>query len=125
MSIPNRLRAAGHWMRTHPRRTAAIVAFTGFALLNAWAYRHAWAMTHYTSGGRSTIRPEKLPLSGGVAVLLTGLTLPRRANDKPPADAGLPYETHLLTVPDGIELEAWHVPHSDPRAIVVMFHGYG
>ena len=82
-------------------------------------------MTHFTSGGQSTIRPEDMSVLGRARVLLTGVNLPRPANDKTPADVGLTFETHHIEVPDGIELEAWYIPHSDSRAIVAMFHGYG
>ncbi len=112
-------------MRRHRWRTAAIITFAGFALLNAWAYRHAWAMTHYSSGGVSTIRPEEMSVFGRARVLLTGVNLPRPANGKSPSEVGLPFETHRVGVPDGVEIEAWYVPHSDARASVAMFHGYG
>jgi len=62
---------------------------------------------------------------GRATVLLTGVNLPRPTNDKTPGDLDLPFETHRVSVPDGIQLEAWYVSRSDPRAIVVMFHGYG
>jgi uncharacterized protein len=100
------------------------VLLAGFALLNAWAFRHAWAMTHFSSGGKSTIRPEEMSMFDRARVLLTGVNLPRPANDKTPADVGMPFETHRVEVPDGIELEAWYVPHADSRAIVILFHGY-
>src|SRR5882724_8376383 len=111
MSFAIRLRSARRWMRSHRRRSAALVILAGFALLNAWAYRHAWAMTHFSSGGISTIRPEEMTVFGRARVLLTGVNLPRPANDKTPSNIGLPFETHLLPVSDGIELEAWNVPH--------------
>jgi hypothetical protein len=126
MSLPNRLQSAGRWMRRHRWRTAAIIIFAGFTLLNAWAYRHAWAMTHYSSGGgKATIRPEEMSVFGRATVLLTGVNLPRPANNRTPGDVGLPFESHRIEIPDGIELESWYVPHSNSRAIVVMFHGYG
>jgi hypothetical protein len=118
------LRSAGRWIRTHRRRTAAIAIICGFALLNAWAYRHAWAMTHYSSGGDATIRPEEMSVLGRARVLLTGVNLPRPANDKTPSDVDLSFETHRLEVPGGIELEAWYVPRPNSRAVVVLFHGY-
>lgn len=113
------------WVRTHPWRAFAYALFVGFVLLNTWTFRHAWAMTHYSSGGRSTIRPEEMSLAGRAGVLLAGVNLPRPVNDKTPADFDLAFETHRLEVPDGTELEAWHIPHADPRAIVLLFHGYG
>jgi hypothetical protein len=111
-------------MRTHRWRTAAIVIVTGFALLNAWAFRHAWAMTHFSSGGRSTVQLEEMSAFARVSVLFAGVNLPRPENDKTPADIGLTFETHRVPVPDGVELEVWHVPHSGSRAVVVLYHGY-
>jgi len=113
-------------MRTHPWRTFSLALFAAFAVLNAWTFRHAWAMTHFSTGGRpSTIRPEEMSVFGRAKVLLTGINLPRPVNEKSPADIELSFETHRVKTADGVELEAWHVPHPDPRAVVVMFHGYG
>lgn len=121
----SRIRSVTRWMRTHRILSVAIASFVAFVLLNVWTFRHAWAMTHYSSGGKSTIRPEELSPLARARVLLTGINLPRPANDKTPADLELPFETHKIAVPGGIEVEAWHVPHADPRAVVVLFHGYG
>ena len=121
----SRLHAVYGWLRSHRKTSAAITIFLGFVLLNVWAFRHAWAMTHFSSGGKSTIRPEEMSMLGRAAVLLTGVNLPRPANDRTPGDLNLPFETRRLRAADGIELEAWYVPHSDSRATVVLFHGYG
>jgi alpha-beta hydrolase superfamily lysophospholipase len=112
-------------VRRHPWRAFSLALFVAFAFLNVWTFRHAWAMTHFASGGRSTIRPEEMSVIGRAQVLLTGINLPRPVNEKSPADFDLPYETYRITTQDGIELEAWHVPVPQARAIVVMFHGYG
>ena len=109
-------------IRGHAFSLASCVAF---AVLNVWTFRHAWAMTHFSSGGASTIRPEEMSVWGRAQVLVTGINLPRPVNEKTPADLKLPFESHRVTTADGTELEAWHVPHADPRAMVVMFHGYG
>src|SRR6516225_11104425 len=115
----SRVRAICRWMRAHRKSSAAIAVLLGFVLLNVWAFRHAWAMTHYSSGGKSTIRPEEMSMLGRAAVLLTGVNLPRPANDRTPDDLNLPFETRRLRAADGIELEAWYFPHSDSRATVV------
>ena len=124
MPFSNRCRSAAQWVRTHRWRAAFIAIVSGFALLNAWAFRHAWAMTHFSSGGELTIRPEKMSALSRVRVLFAGVNVPRPEKDKTPADIGLAFETHRVPVPDGVELEVWHVPHSDSRAFVVMCHGY-
>jgi alpha-beta hydrolase superfamily lysophospholipase len=113
------------WMRSHPKATAGLTVLLGFGFLNVWAFRHAWAMTHFSSGGRSTIRPEEMSVLGRAAVLLTGVNLPRPANDRTPADLNLSFETRRLRTADDVELEAWYIAHPDPRATVVLFHGYG
>ena len=125
MSSQSRIRAGWRWARKHPWRTLTLASLAAFAVLNVWTFRHAWAMTHFSAGGVSTIRPEEMSVWGRAKVLLTGVNLPRPVNDKTPAGLELPFETHRVTTADGIELEAWHVPHPDPRAMVVMFHGYG
>lgn len=125
MSLHNRIQAGWRWGRLHPWRSLALASFVALAVLNAWTFRHAWAMTHFSSGGASTIRPEEMSAWGRAKVLMTGINLPRPVNDKTPADLNLPFESHRVTTADGIELEAWHVPQPDPRAIVLMFHGYG
>jgi alpha-beta hydrolase superfamily lysophospholipase len=112
-------------MRSHRKSSAAIAVFLGFVMLNVWAFRHAWAMTHFSSSGESTIRPEEMSVLGRTAVLFTGVNLPRPVNDQTPADLSLPFERHALRTADGVGLEAWHLPHPDPRATVVLFHGYG
>jgi alpha-beta hydrolase superfamily lysophospholipase len=120
-----RIPAVVRWLRAHRKSSAAICVLLGFALFNIWAFRHAWAMTHFSSGGKSTIRPEEMSVLGRAAVLLTGVNLPRPANDRTPADLNLPFEMHRLRTADGVELEAWYIAHGDPRATVVLFHGYG
>src|SRR5580765_3454659 len=116
-----RWQAAWRWICAHRWRSLAIVFLVAFALLNVWTFRHAWAMTHFSSGGKSTIRPEDMSMLGRATVLLTGVNLPRPANDRTPADLNIPFETHSLWTADGIELEAWYIAHSDPRATVVLF----
>jgi hypothetical protein len=95
-----------------------------FALLNLWAFRHVWAMTHFSNGGRATIRPEELSPLARAGVLLAGVNVPRPNDDRTPADVGLDFSVLHLTTVDGMDLEAWHVPAREPRAIVALFHGY-
>src|SRR5262249_38239704 len=121
----SRMRTFFQWIRLHRKTSAAFAVLLAFALLNVWAFRHAWAMTHFSSGGKSTIRPEELSVLGRAVVLLTGVNLPRPANDRTPADLNLPFESHRLRTADGVELEAWYIAHPDARATVVLFHGYG
>lgn len=120
-----RLSIAGRWMRAHRWRTLASGLLAAFALINVWAYRHAWAMTHFAPAGAPTPRPEELSRFDRARVLLTGVNLRRPSNTQTPADLRLEYATHRVKTSSGIELEAWYMPHPSPRAVAVMFHGYG
>jgi pimeloyl-ACP methyl ester carboxylesterase len=124
MSFSSRLRAVWLWIRSHRGRTIAFAFLMAFALLNIWTYRHAWVMTHFSSGGEPTLPPEKMSWLGRAKVVLTGVNLPRPVNERTPADLELRFETHRIQVSDGTELEAWHIPHPEPRAVVILFHGY-
>jgi len=93
-------------------------------LLNALAYMHAHAMTHFASEGERTGSPESLSVWRKAKVLVAGVTIPRPANHQTPADVGLPFTVHCFRSADGTNLEAWHLPHSQARGLVLMFHGY-
>jgi len=97
----------------------------GFVGLNGLAYLHARAMTHYAPGGVRTQRPEALTLLQKIKVLTVGVRLPRPANDKTPADFGLPSETVTFTGAHGLRLEAWLIKQPASRGTVLLFHGYG
>jgi uncharacterized protein len=42
-----------------------------------------------------------------------------------PRDLGVPFEASTITTRDGERLRVWTMPHPDPLAIVVYFHGNG
>ena len=96
-----------------------------FVLLNAMAYMHARAMTHFVSGGERTEKPEALTFSQKLQVLLEGVEMPRPVNRKNPADFGLAFDTMALTNLHGIRLEAWRIRQPSSKGMVLMFHGYG
>ncbi|MSR57876.1 MAG: alpha/beta fold hydrolase [Planctomycetaceae bacterium] len=127
MSTPplSRPQALWRWLRKHQWRTLATLLLLAFGTLNLWTYQHAWSMTHFSSGGNSTLRPEQLSGLAKAGVLLTGVNLPRPTNDRTPGDLGLAYSVHMIPVTEGIELEAWYVPHAQPHTMVCLFHGYG
>ena len=58
----------------------SISIIIGFIGLNALAYNHAWAMTHYTSLNSRTSKPEGLTLWSKMKVLLIGVNVPRPNN---------------------------------------------
>jgi alpha-beta hydrolase superfamily lysophospholipase len=39
-------------------------------------------------------------------------------------ELGLAYDRWALTASDGISLDAWHIPHSAPRGVCIVSHGY-
>jgi alpha-beta hydrolase superfamily lysophospholipase len=112
------------WVRRRPRLALSLIFTLLLLLLNGWAYRHAWAMTHYSGEGEFTVRPEKLSVFGKIQVLCAGVQIPRPRNESTPEQVGLRYETRRVTSTEGIELEAWDVAAENPRAVVVLFHGY-
>lgn len=106
------------------RRTVAVAVGLGLIGFNALAFRHARAMTHFSASGKRTPRPEAMTLSQKLSVLASGANLPRRINERSPADVGLAFERQTLRTRDGQTLEAWFVPRREPRGTVLMFHGY-
>jgi hypothetical protein len=105
-------------------RRGLVAAALAFVAFNALAYRHAWAMTHFTASGHRTPRAEALSLRQKLRVLASGATLPRRTNDRTPADLGLGFEPQTFTTRDGERLEGWFVPRAEARGTVLLFHGY-
>ena len=112
------------------RRTRRVLITVGLGTLlavltlNAIAYMHARAMTHFTAGGARTGRPESLGLGEKVRTLLFGVNVPKPTNALSPADYGLAFEAHKCASSDGVELEAWSVPCAPSRGLVLLFHGY-
>lgn len=92
--------------------------------VNVLAFMQARAMTRFVESGERTARPEELGVLEKIAVMLSGVHIVRLANHRTPADLQLPFTTHRYPNPDGLTLEAWHVPGSDDRPLVVLFHGY-
>lgn len=107
-----------------PRTTCVGFALGTFLAINALAFIHARAMTRFSTTGRRTTAPERLSALDKAGVLLTGVTLPRPANEQLPADLGLEYETCLVRGDGGMHLETWRLPCPQPRFDVLMFHGY-
>lgn len=113
------------WMRSHRWLTACLVVALGFIALNVVAFNQAWSMTHFSVGGERTPNPESLSLLGKVRVAIVGVNLPKPVNGKDPAAYGVAFETHRLGGADGQELEAWHIPCTRAKGIVLLAHGYG
>jgi pimeloyl-ACP methyl ester carboxylesterase len=96
---------------------------SAFAILNILAYRHARAMVTFRASGEKTPQPEALSSKDKLSLLLSGVVVTRPENDATPADVDLEFSTHYLNAND-VRLEAWFMPHSNPRAVAVLFHGY-
>jgi uncharacterized protein len=96
-----------------------------FVALNAMAYIHARAMTHFTNGGKRTQKPEALTYPQKLQVLFTGVALPRPVNRQTPNAFDLSFETVSLTNSRGIRLETWLIRRPDSKGTVLLFHGYG
>jgi uncharacterized protein len=91
------------------------------AFLNWIMYRHARAMTHFV---RHPLPEPAMPtFRERLRPLLFGMVLPRRENQRTPADLGLAYETHHVHGGTG-RLEAWYLPNPWQRGMVLLFHGF-
>jgi pimeloyl-ACP methyl ester carboxylesterase len=84
---------------------------------------HARALTHYSVAGPGTGPPFSLSRWDKAKLLLTGVEFPRPEITKTPADFGLPFTTHTIAA-HGVTLEAWHIPSTAPRGLVLLFHGH-
>jgi len=70
---------------------------------------------------------RKLYIPGFVPRLLTWFFLnpPRKRDGRTPmTELGLPFDRWALTSSDGIPLDTWHIPHSAPRGVCIVSHGY-
>src|SRR5262245_35695732 len=103
-------------------RRIGLVALVGVAGLNALAFFHAGAMTHWAPSGERTERPEELSWIQRAGVLLTGVSIPRPENSLTPADVGLAFETHVFENGRGDTLEAWYVPVEGATVLSLLFH---
>lgn len=116
------MKAKQHFGRL--RRWLLVLAVC-FVALNALAFRHAWAMSHFAPTGSRTESPEELSRWSKLKVLFTGVSLPRPVNRRTPAELGLRFETVRVSVESGVELETWRIPAVTNGPVVLAFGGYG
>src|SRR5690348_10058745 len=109
------MRRAKRWLWSHPRSAAVTLVSLLVLAVNGVAYRHAYAMTHFRSGGHLPGRPETLTALQKAQLLATGVSLPRPINRQNPGHLRLAYEAHRVTSGDGTRLEAWFLPRPRPR----------
>ncbi len=91
--------------------------------LNLVAFMQARAMTHFSDGGARTAGPEQLSALDKIAVMLSGVNIPRPQNGQTPAQWGLAFETRHFQNSDGATLEAWYVAGAADYPIIALFHG--
>lgn len=103
--------------------SAALLAIALIGI-NVLAYRHAYAMLHFSREGDRTGTPESLEGIGKLRILIAGVNIPKPTNHATPSKHGMPFKVHRFSVDEDIELEAWHIPRPGSRVQVVMFHGY-
>lgn len=115
---------AWRWVKAHPKRAVAALFSTVFIAANVLAFRHAWVLTHFAPAGETTARPEELSALEKLEVAIGGVRIRRPQNDRTPDSLELAFETHRIASTGGHELEVWHIPHTEARAIVALFHGF-
>lgn len=105
-------------------RLVTAVLLSAVVSVNVIAFMQARTMTHFIDGGERTRPPEQLGLVDKLAVLATGIQIPRPTDRRTPKDLHLDFETHNFAKLDGAVLEAWFIPSASERALIVLFHGY-
>lgn len=91
---------------------------------NILAFMQARAMTRFVEDGERTARPEQLSLFERVAVILSGVNIPRPRNLSTPAKYNLDFQVQRFTSRNGSTMEAWYVPGKEALPLVLLFHGY-
>ena len=112
-------------MKIKSIRWLLIVVLLGGAILNILAYRHAYAMMHFTAGNPRTHEPEKLTFDQKVKVLLCGVNIPRPETTALPTALGPATKSLRLECVNGMELGAWYCAGATQSPLVILFHGYG
>lgn len=102
----------------------ALVACLGGIGLNVLAYRHAYAMMHFTSGSRRTQAPEVLTWEEKVGILLSGVSIPRPKTAASLADLSPVAQSLQFECGNRIKLGAWYSAAPGESPLVLLFHGY-
>lgn len=112
------------WVWTNRIRTPCLLLALLFLAINAIAYMHARALTHFTRDGTRTPPPESMSPLEKAGVLLTGIRLPKPSSDATPDDFGMSFESCRLQCGEDGELDAWYISRPKARGLVLLFHGY-
>ncbi|WMJ72332.1 alpha/beta hydrolase [Cytophagaceae bacterium ABcell3] len=98
----------------------ALLAGTGFTLVNVAAWFHAGKFTAFSKEKElNPVASDLTPLQQARA-LFTGVHNPRPVNDILPSK---PYTTFYVDGP--VKLECWHMKVDKPLGTIIIFHGYG
>jgi len=112
------------WLKRHPWWVVSVFVVMTFAITNGVAYMQAFAMTHFTTGTSAPGKPETLSVLQKARLIFTGVRISKPADSATPEKMGLPFTVQALKTRDGATLEAWHISHSYPKGLVLVFHGY-
>lgn len=104
--------------------TGLLLAGVAFAALNVIAYRHAYAMMHFTTEGGRTRPPERLGQWAKLKVLLSGVTIPRPTCDLSASAVDPGCQPLIIDAPGGIHLAGWYCGRGRDTPLVILFHGY-
>jgi hypothetical protein len=115
-------------LTTKMKRRLGLVAalfVAAFAALNLVAYRQAYAMTHFVTGGPRTGNAETLSLGQKLKTLFYGVDLPRPRTTLSPTNLGPACRNLTFAGTNGVRLGAWYCPVAPDSPLVILFHGYG
>jgi uncharacterized protein len=118
------LRRCLAWIRSHRKTALLLATLAAVAFLNLAAYRQAYVMTQFASGGERTAGPEALSFGAKVRAVLFGVRIPRPVNSATPDSVGLAFEVHRFPTTGERQLEGWYCGHPQSRGLVLLFHGY-
>lgn len=96
-----------------------------FCLVNFLAFLHARSFTTFAASAQRTASVESLGFLEKARLLFAGPTLPRPINTSTPATFEMPFETVRFRGALGTSIEAWAIPGTGRKIVVVMMHGYG
>jgi alpha-beta hydrolase superfamily lysophospholipase len=105
-------------------RKLCIALITAGVLLNAVAFVQAYKMTHFVETGQRTPKPEELGFVQKLALMFTGVNVPKPTGEwRPNLDE---VDLTILKIPGylQLELDVWHLAHSDPDQVIILWHGY-
>lgn len=68
-------------------------------------------------------KPEELTFTEKLLIPFRGLSIPKPTNEWTPKDYELPFQKSILETDRGM-IDIWDIPCEQPKAIVLMFHGW-